>query len=1259
LMAIVTAGPTVVSTLTAMAVAAGRLAVSINLALGPAGWIALAVAGIYGLGKAYNDGSASADVLRDAIRNLNIAQGQGIEFSVMAARQARDEAKARLEAARASLIEAEAMAQRLNTMRAAGGVREGGQDIRAYTEALSGAASIGKLRNEIESLESAIGDANESITEGEKRLEAYRIQTEQTGGDGGGIDAINNKTQQFIDKLKEQLETMGMNQDQLLEYAAAQAIAADETGKYAGEIKRLVAAIIERRGYQEAVKATEAFRAKIAQIRVEMGGPSAQAAKQYADAIKELAEQYGSIPDAEFAEALALINKRFEEQRQAIEDNTEEALWLKSILEDFDNIGMRGLIREINRVEEALLAATDPKMVEALKAELVRLQGIMVGVRQQGLETMIGASQQVLSSIQGMTKEGSKAYKAMEVASQALNVVLAIGAILNQGKGDPYTAFARMAAMAAAVASLVGSIGANFSGGFSDTAGERQSTQGRGTVLGDAEAQSESIANATQITADATSQLVGINRGMLRALIHLQNAIGAATGMLARGGRTADFSDLPAAGRFGDMFSNFGSQFLDPLNLLGGSSRITDQGIVIMGGALTEMVENIAIGAYQEVQTRRWRFGRRRTNEEIVDVSDELGTQFQLIISSIVDTVREGALALGLLPAEVEEALASFRLAEIRISTMDLSAEEQQAELAAVFSSIFDNLAGHVVPFIDQFQRVGEGLGETLVRVATSVQVMQEAIKRLGLSVDETDPERFAQISVALIDMVGGLDEFISQMLSFVDKFAPEAHKFAVAQQALTDAFSQFGIAIPETRDGMWEFMQSLDATTEAGREQIAILLQLVDVSDAYYTALERQAEALQRATEEYAAFVADIESELAMMDLTQFQRSMVDARMQYRSHVQALEDAARAAGLTEARTGDLTRAQELYARRVAQLVAQLIQSGQQLAAQLGLTPLSAIEAEIARIQSETTSSMSSIGQAFRDATDSAQSFADALLIGDMSPLGSAEKLSEAIRQFNEAQTLAQRQQIGQTILGIGRDRFASGAEYARLFEMVQQGLRGFSDPEQNMPQEIGFEVSSALSALFKERDQLMAEEAERQRILQARDLAQIIADLMQKQGVSLEEAFAQIGVLPEQLMDILGMDAEAFAAFIDSLTVDAISTADAIFDSTDRIVDELVLIRELMADSVERDSEDPLTGGRGSRPDMEPEPERPVDREIADRTGEVGDTLRRIETEIAELFVRIKDGMAKSEDAQDRTARATETLAFSGGLNSDRTSGR
>lgn len=530
---------------------------------------------------------------------------------------------------------------------------------------------------------------------------------------------------------------------------------------------------------------------------------------------------------------LEKIERTARENEEALFDMDTAAGSLEEILSRFDDIGFGKLVSEIQEVQRALEQATDPDTIVRMERALGRL-------RQQGLESMVGASQEVLRGMQGMAKEGSSAYKALELAQHALNLSMAIGGIVNQANGDPYTAWARMAAMAVTMASYVGQ---NFGGssGFSDAAGQRQATQGTGSVLGDPEAKSESVARAIEITADATTALVGINRGMLRALVNLQDAIGAATGMLARGAGDGDFSGmgLSEAGDFRGLFGRAPRMLVDPLNLLGGSSKITDQGIVIFGGALLDILDDITVGAYQQVESRRWRFGSRRTNEGMTDVSDEFGRQFELIISSIVDTVREGALALGLLPADIEAALAAFELEEIRISLMDLTPEEAQAELEAVFGEIFDGLAGSVVPWIEQFQQVGEGLGETLVRVATGVQVMQEAIKQLGFTM-EGKPEQFAQFSEELIGLMGGIEGMVEGMSAFMGAFATDEHRFAVASEALASAFAEVGLAIPGTRDGMWELMQSLDGTTEQGREQIATLLRLAGVADQYYTMLER-----------------------------------------------------------------------------------------------------------------------------------------------------------------------------------------------------------------------------------------------------------------------------------------------------------------------------------------------------------------------------------------------------------------------------------
>ena len=494
-------------------------------------------------------------------------------------------------------------------------------------------------------------------------------------------------------------------------------------------------------------------------------------------------------------------------------------------------------LKELTKGDDPLV---DPvqfeKMAEGLERAILGTETLA-----EGFERAAGLAAGALRDIQSSLTDGSKAYEAMNVAIQIANVSKAIGAVLTQGSGDPYTAFARMAAMAGAVAALGVSIG-SFQGGFTDTAAERQKTQGTGTVLGDAEAKSKSIQRATETTASATEQLVGINRNMLKALNRLGAGMAGASTNIAKQG-LGDFSAMPNtdlssfnSGAWVPIIGGIASRIANAI--FGGKSKITDEGIAILAGSLNQAIDGTLVAAFQEVQYKKWVFGKKKTREEMLDMASDAQAQIGLVFEALGDAVRQGAIALGIDAGLIEERLAAFRIQEQRISLKDLTAEEQAKEIEAVFSKIFDELAAAVVPFIDQFQQVGEGLGETLVRVATSVQVMQEAIKQMGWAVDQADPESFAQVAVGLIEMAGGIDSFIGKMQSFVSAFATDEHNFKIASNALNSAFSQVGLALPETAAGLWELMQSLDATTEEGQRQITTLLNLTDHAKTYYDQL-------------------------------------------------------------------------------------------------------------------------------------------------------------------------------------------------------------------------------------------------------------------------------------------------------------------------------------------------------------------------------------------------------------------------------------
>jgi len=506
-----------------------------------------------------------------------------------------------------------------------------------------------------------------------------------------------------------------------------------------------------------------------------------------------------------------------------------------------------------------------------------------------------GMAQETVGHLQDTQEQGSESYKKMAVAMQALNVVQAIGAVLNQGMGDPYTAIPRMAAMAAAVASLGVSIGSLGSGGQSISE-SRQETQGTGSVLGDPMAKSESIANATDIIAETNEKLVNINTGMLRALERVQAGIGGASTLIARNGigdvgplgqgggvlGLRNFEDeiltmtgvKPLQKIMGEIGDGLGFNF-DPLanmllgwvsgafgSIVGGDRDVKDRGVQIIAGSLQDAIDGSLIRAYATIEEDGGWFGSDKKWDEFQNLPKQTAKQFSLVFSSIKDSVVAGAEVLGVLPNDIQARLDQFVIETQKISLKGLDAEEKEEEIAAVFGTIFDDLADAVVPFLAELQRAGEGMGETLARASTQVAVMREAIISLGLTAERENARYEAHAANFMAELMGGLENFTNAITEFEGNFLSEEEQFKNNSRRLAEAMGD--LPLPETREGFAELVAIQNRHTYAGRDNIATLLRLQDAADEYYTYLEdRNDELLSNAMNELQKAV-DAEKEAA-----------------------------------------------------------------------------------------------------------------------------------------------------------------------------------------------------------------------------------------------------------------------------------------------------------------------------------------------------------------------------------------------------------
>jgi len=448
-----------------------------------------------------------------------------------------------------------------------------------------------------------------------------------------------------------------------------------------------------------------------------------------------------------------------------------------------------------------------------------------------------------------------------------------ISAVLSQGSGDPYTAFGRMAAMAAIVAGLGVAIG-GVSGGGVPLSQQRQEKQGTGTVLG-SDAKSESIARALDAIEGATLQGLGISNGMLTSLRNIEAGIGQFASLLVRTtGVTGDFGGEFATRGSADAFgrSNLGLSLaimpvLGPLmdkltggllgkitgsmfgKIFGGKTTVEDTGFMLDSSNFADILAGgVKASQYADIKKDGgwFRSDKEFTNSQAL--GEEGNRQIASILGSLYDAVFEAGSMLEIGADGFAAQLSSFVVDIGKISLKGLSDDEIEKELAAVFSKVGDDLAKFGVGGLEQFQKVGEGYLETLTRVATNYQAVAVVTDSLGMT--------FGSLGLAsvgarerLIELVGGLDEFTSSADQFLSDFYSDKERADALRGRITPTLDQFGIKTG-AEDSLQQFrsvVTGLDLTTEAGARAYATLIQIApafkQIADVDAAIFEERAE--------------------------------------------------------------------------------------------------------------------------------------------------------------------------------------------------------------------------------------------------------------------------------------------------------------------------------------------------------------------------------------------------------------------------------
>lgn len=402
-------------------------------------------------------------------------------------------------------------------------------------------------------------------------------------------------------------------------------------------------------------------------------------------------------------------------------------------------------------------------------------------------------------------------------------------------------------------------------GGYAASAEQQQKVQGtafaldsqgkevqvRRGVFGAEDEKSDAIRKSIDVIKETSVDGLAYYNGMLEALQSIDSAIGSAAKGLygVQGLRTGSMfgTQEGTSGRSG--FLGIGSKSI--------TTEIKDSGLLIQGTFkdLAAKTNQGVLELYETVATTVKRGGflgigggtSTSYSTKYSEVSQNISEFFSNVFTGGFELFKQVGKKAGYTEAFVEGIVGAVDVGNLATSLRGLKGEEFDRELQAVISTAFSMASEQLFPQFIQFAKFGEDLTQTVIRVVDANEKVNQQLKNIGGSGGK---DFFA--SEKLVDLFGGLSEFISKTNDFRDKFLTDAQRLAPVTQAVTSEFDRLnqlyglGLSTSMTR----EQFASITAGSEGNETLYASLIKVSGGFDQVLTSLEAAAEKAEKARE-------------------------------------------------------------------------------------------------------------------------------------------------------------------------------------------------------------------------------------------------------------------------------------------------------------------------------------------------------------------------------------------------------------------------
>ncbi|HEV7340873.1 MAG TPA: hypothetical protein VGN68_04505 [Sphingopyxis sp.] len=414
----------------------------------------------------------------------------------------------------------------------------------------------------------------------------------------------------------------------------------------------------------------------------------------------------------------------------------------------------------------------------------------------------------------------------------------------------PYNIAAMAATGAALVAAGIALLGG--SGGGSGTA--PQTNAGTGTVLGDSSAQSESIKNSIDALKEVDTLMLNYSRQMAASLRSIESQIGGFASLIVR-----DAGGITDGGGIAEGFKTSGiGSVLSKIPLIGGilgglfGTKTTLLGSGLSAGAQTLgdiLTSGFQAELFSTVQKKKKFLGFTTSNKTSTTFSaadPTLENQFALILREFNNAIVAAAGPLGAATTDIQQRLNGFVVNLGKIDLKGLTGAEIEEKLTAVFGAAADNMARAAFPGMERFQRAGEGLFETIVRVASVAESVTAAFTLLGQAATGMSLDA----KVALADQFDSISDLSNAVDSYFSAFYTREEQAAARTAQMASVFQSLNLTMPTTLAGFRQLVEAQNLNTAAGQAAYATLLQLAPAFAELQAAMSGAKSAADIATE-------------------------------------------------------------------------------------------------------------------------------------------------------------------------------------------------------------------------------------------------------------------------------------------------------------------------------------------------------------------------------------------------------------------------